>query len=219
MVITLRLYRGYLFYKYIPDQGSRMKRAPKNTHQHGKLTSAQLSARSWPDFEKLFAANGGVWGGCWCMFFHKPSEFNAAAYSKNKEAKHALVNKGEAHGTMVYCRGEPVGWCQFGPREELPRIDGKRNYIPSSDDLWRVTCLFIAPRHRKLGVAGYAVKESVKAMQKLKVKLIEAYPVEGERGASLLWMGTPHLFEDAGFKRVGPLGKSSWVYSLDLYRR
>jgi len=150
------------------------------------------------------------------MFYHKPGDFNAGAYSENKRAKHDLVKQGKAHGIIAYCGGEPVGWCQFGPREELPRTDKKRNYVPTADDLWRVTCLFIAPRHRKSGLASFAVKEAVRAMEKLKVKVVEAYPLAGERSARDLWMGTPHLFEGVGFKRVGPLGKSSWIYALEL---
>jgi hypothetical protein len=186
------------------------------THEHGRLHTAQLSARTWPDFEKLFASNGGVWGGCWCMFFHRPGEFDPKAYSKNKQAKRRLVSEGKAHGTIVYCGGDPVGWCQFGPREELPRIDRKRGYTPTSDDPWRITCLFVAPRHRKSGMAKVAVHESIGAMKKMKVKTVEAYPVEGGRSASLLWMGTPHLFEEEGFVRIAPFGKGSWIYSLDL---
>ena len=187
-------------------------------HEHGKLSSAQLSAKTWPDFERLFASNGGVWGGCWCMFFHKLGDFDARAYDENRDAKRALTMKGKAHGTIIYCAKEPVGWCQFGPKEELPRIDRKRGYAPTAPEPWRITCLFVARHHRKSGVAKFGVQESVRAMKKLKAKVIEAYPVEGERSATLLWMGTPHLFEGAGFTRVGPLGKGSWIYSLALSR-
>lgn len=194
-------------------------RHSESGHKHGPLTTAQLSEETWPDFERLFASNGGVWGGCWCMFFHKPGNFEAKAYSANKEAKHALTKHRKAHGTIVYCGGDPAGWCQFGPREELPRIDRKRGYKPTSTDPWRITCLFIAPGHRRSGLAKLAVRDSVSAMKKMKVRNIEAYPVEGEGSATLLWMGTPHLFEGAGFTRVGPLGKSSWIYSLRISRR
>ena len=150
------------------------------------------------------------------MFYHRPGKFDSKAYDQNRDAKHALTVEGEAHGTIVYCGADPVGWCQFGPKEELPRIDRKRGYVPTFDDPWRITCLFVAPGHRRSGVAKCAVKESVRAMRKSKAKVIEAYPVKGERPASHLWMGTPHLFEDEGFSMVGPLGKASWVYSLKL---
>ena len=185
-------------------------------HVHGEVTFSQLSAKTWPDFERLFAENGGVWGGCWCMFFHSPGAFDAKAYGANRDAKHSLVREGRAHGTMVYCAGEPVGWCQFGPMEELGRIDRKKGYLPTAKNPWRITCLFIAPGHRRSGLAKLAVVESVKAMKRLKVKAIEAYPVEGEASATFLWAGTPGLFEGAGFSRVRPLGKKSWIYSLAI---
>lgn len=188
-------------------------RHAETTHKHGRLSSAQLSAKTWPDFEKLFAANGGVWGGCWCMFFHRPGRFDSRAYEKNRAAKRALVAEGRAHGTIVYCGGDPVGWCQFGPKDELGRIDRKRGYSPTAENPWRITCLFIAPGHRRSGFARLAVADSVKAMTKLRARIIEAYPVEGESSATFLWAGTPHLFEGAGFSRVGPLGRKSWIYS------
>jgi GNAT superfamily N-acetyltransferase len=188
-------------------------------HTHGRVTSSQLSTKTWPDFEKLFASNGGVWGGCWCMFFHSPGGFEAKAYEANRGAKRALVEEGKAHGTIVYCGGEPVGWCQFGPREELGRIDRKRGYAPTADYPWRITCLFIAPGHRRSGLAEFAVGESVKAMKKLKARVIEAYPVEGQSSATFLWAGTTSLFERAGFSRMGPLGKKSWIYSLAFSKR
>jgi hypothetical protein len=189
-----------------------------SAHEHGRPSAKQLSKNSWPDFERLFAANGGVWGGCWCMFFHQPGSFNSNAYDKNKDAKHALVMRGRAHGTIVYCGKDPVGWCQFGPKEELARIDKKRGYAPTADDPWRITCLFISPGHRKSGFAKLSVTESVTAMDKLGAKTIEAYPVEGS-SATFLWSGTPHLFEGAGFSRVRQLGKKSWIYSRALPRR
>jgi len=150
------------------------------------------------------------------MFFHSLGGFDAKAYEANRDAKHALVQQGRAHGTLVYCGGEPVGWCQFGPREELGRIDRKRGYAPTAANPWRITCFFVAPGHRRSGLAKLAVLESVKAMKRLKVKTIEAYPVEGGSGATFLWAGTPRLFEGAGFSRTGPLGRKSWIYSLNV---
>jgi hypothetical protein len=30
-----------------------------------------LSPDTWDDFARLVEANNGVWGGCWCMGFHR----------------------------------------------------------------------------------------------------------------------------------------------------
>jgi len=185
-------------------------------HVHSELSSRQLTEKSWPDFEKLFAANGGVWGGCWCTFYQVQGGFDPKAYAENREAKRRLTSEGRAHGTIIFCGGDPVGWCQYGPKEELPRIDRKRGYRQTSPNAWRITCLFIAPGHRRSGLGTFAVKESVRAMRKAGVRAVEAYPVEGERSATLLWSGTPKLFEEAGFSRSGPLGKGSWIYALQL---
>ena len=150
------------------------------------------------------------------MFYHKAGKFDSKAYEENREAKRLLTSEGRAHGILVFCGMDPVGWCQFGPKEELGRIDRKKGYAPALPDAWRVTCLFIAPGHRRSGLATYAVRESIKAMKKAGVKAVEAYPVEGERSATLLWSGTPKLFEDVGFSRRGALGKRSWIYALRL---
>jgi GNAT superfamily N-acetyltransferase len=150
------------------------------------------------------------------MFYHKIGKFDSKAFAENREAKRKLTVEGRTHGTIVFCGSDPVGWCQYGPKEELPRIDKKRGYRTTSLDTWRITCLFIAPGHRRSGLATYAVKESVRAIKKERVRAVEAYPVEGERSATLLWSGTPKLFEEAGFSRVGPLGKGSWIYTLQL---
>ena len=59
-----------------------------------------------------------------------------------------------------------------------------------------------------------AIEESVAAMRALGARTVEAYPVEGKLSATFLWSGTPRQFEDAGFTRVSPLGKNTFVYSL-----
>jgi hypothetical protein len=153
------------------------------------------------------------------MFFHESGSFDSRAYARNKEAKRKLTVGGKAHGTIVYCGGEPVGWCQYGPKDELPRIDRKKGYTPTSQNPWRITCLFIAPGHRKIGLSRFAVHESLVAMKKLKAEVVEAYPVDSAKSATFLWMGTSRLFEGEGFTRVAPLGKASWVYSLRLRKR
>ena len=130
-----------------------------------------------------------------------------------------FVKKGMAHGTIVLCGKDPVGWCQFGPKEELPRLDTRKSYVPTAKGAWRITCFFISKGHRKQGFAEYALTESISAMKKLGVRSIEGYPVEGQRSATLLWSGTPALFEKVGFARVGSLGKNSWIYSLDRVQK
>ncbi len=82
----------------------------------------------------------------------------------NRKEKKSLVKEGRSHGILVYAGDQAVGWCQYGPKEELPRIDSGRNYtkLGLSDDqgrkLWRLTCFFVDRDFRKKGVARSALR-------------------------------------------------------------
>src|SRR5712691_664242 len=117
---------------------------------------------------------------------------------QNREEKELLVRAGKSHGVLVYDDDteQPVGWCQFGPREELPRIERKRGYKDTGEDsLWRVTCFFIDKDHRKRGVAREALRATLEVMERRGAKTVEAYPLETTRerySSSFLWAGTKH---------------------------
>ncbi len=180
-------------------------------------TAKELATSTWPDFEALFSKHNGVWGGCWCMFYHTQGKFAGSPGAKNKKAKKALVKKGRSHGIIVYSNGSPIGWCQYGLKPELPRLDASRTYLSLGLDtdgrkLWRVTCFFVDRDYRRLGVAGFALDAALSAIKKRGGGLVEAYPsTKLTVGASMMWSGTVRMFEDAGFKMASQLGKSHVV--------
>jgi hypothetical protein len=92
------------------------------------LVTRALTADTWPDFARLVEAHGGVWGGCWCMAFHPPRGNPPYTADDNRLAKEQRVRAGTAHAALVYDGDDCVGWCQFGPPEELPRIKHRRAY-------------------------------------------------------------------------------------------
>ncbi len=131
---------------------------------------------------------------------------------RNRREKRELVNKGHSHGILVYAKGEPVGWCQYGPREELPRIDNSPRYRKLAledgrDKLWRITCFVVDKKYRRRGVASVALRAALEAIRSKGGGLIEAYPVsKTDQGSNYLYPGKVTMFEKAGFKLVGPLG-------------
>lgn len=186
----------------------------------GKITymAKELSPTTWPDFDRLFTKHNGVWGGCWCMFYHVPGKFATTGHGpQNKRAKKALVKKGRSHGTIVYSNSTPVGWCQYGPKPELPRLDASRTYQSLELDtegkkLWRVTCFFVDRDYRRKGVAGYALEAALSAIKKRGGGTVEAYPsTKPRQGTSMMWSGTVSMFENAGFGVASQLGKSHVV--------
>ena len=131
-------------------------------------TTRELSKKTWPDFVKLFSPPSG-WQHCWCVHFHRPrslpkSEWLATRAERgvrNRREQKKLIDKGCSHGILVYAGREPVGWCQYGRREELTRIDNNGNYRglvveDESQKLWRITCFVVEKKHRRRGVAGAA---------------------------------------------------------------
>jgi GNAT superfamily N-acetyltransferase len=187
-----------------------------------KYSTRELSKQTWPDFERLFLRQGFVGDGwwCWCTFHHISSyslpqnrqpPTRAERAVRNRRQKGELVEKGCAHGILVYSNGEPIGWCQYGLREELPRLDHTQNYRrlaleDSKDPLWRITCFVVDKHHRQSGVASFALKAALEAIRKKGGGLIEAYPViRTDQGSNYMYCGTVGMFERAGFKTIAPL--------------
>lgn len=186
------------------------------------MSAEELSQATWKDFEKLFRRHGGVWGGCWCMYYHTTRGWSKLTPRQNKADKQKLVLNGKAHGVLVYDDGDPIGWCQYGPRYELPKIDHMKSYISKDGDLWRITCFFIDRRYRGRGVSRFLLDSAVRFMKKRGVRTVEAYPIDPSRGhysASLLWWGTLGLFRGAGFKIAGSLGKTPWGKHHPIVRK
>lgn len=180
------------------------------------LIAKPLTVATWPDFERLVETHNGVWGGCWCMAFHPARDESRRNPAANKADKLALVKQGDAHASLVYDNADCVGWCQFGPTTELPRIKHRRAYEAAATHVpdWRITCFFVARTHRKGGVADTALAGAVTEIERLGGGIVESYPedVEGRKvSGSFLYNATVQLFERHGFERNRRLGKNHWV--------
>jgi GNAT superfamily N-acetyltransferase len=177
----------------------------------------ELSPQTLPDFERLARKQGS----CWCMHYQRPGPVvhggpAARLRTINRRDKAKLVREGRSHAILVYDGESPIGWCQYGPREELPRIDAGRFYRkvgpPSGGrTLWRITCFFVDRAYRGKGVAKFALKAALESIRKQGGGIVEAYPVVSKKMAAVpewRWFGTPSMFRREGFRIVAPLGTS-----------
>lgn len=185
-----------------------------------RYVTKELSPVAWPDFEDLFSRGNG-WDFCWCMHHHRcrplpPTEkLRRAGRSRaNYPDKKKLVAEGRSHGILVYFDGEPVGWCQYGPREELPRIDDDPNYrgLAPNDDgwLWRIPCFVVDKRFRCQGIGSVALKAALASINAQGGGLVEGYPVadwEGVSFGNVSTHGTVSMFQKQGFKIIAPFGR------------
>jgi GNAT superfamily N-acetyltransferase len=202
----------------------------------------ELSEKTWPDFERLFARGNG-WDHCWCMAFQRAPHASRKAFRtrsevgvRNHQDKKELVDQGRAHGILVYANGEPVGWCQYGPSDELvARIGTTPVPVPPEDTrrVWRVTCFVVDKKHRRKGVASVALRAALESIQRKGGGLVEAYPivqwshgrnasqgvvyVQGVGPVAPAWgsfgnvstSGIVSMFENEGFEAVAVCGSAS----------
>ncbi|MGB4595254.1 MAG: GNAT family N-acetyltransferase [Anaerolineaceae bacterium] len=173
-------------------------------------TIKPLSSETWPAFEQLAAKHNGVWGGCWCTWFHG----NTGRLSKeesNHDYKGRLTKTGQAHAALVFEGDQAIAWCQFGSPTELPRVHSKKLY--QSLDLqppdYRITCFFVDTDYRKQGVATIAIQGALDMIASLGGGLVEAFPWNLEKkktSSSMLFVGTLAMFTKLGFETIAPLG-------------
>lgn len=178
-----------------------------------------LDGATWPDFARLVEKHNGVWGGCWCMGFHEEGVGRDRPPAVSRAAKEERVREGRAHAALVFDGADCVGWCQFGPTAELPRIKHKRAYADGAASLpdWRITCFFVDRDHRHRGVASAALGGALAEIARLGGGTVESYPdaVTGRTvSSSFLHNATAEMFEQHGFERRRPLGKNTWVVSV-----
>lgn len=147
-----------------------------STPSAASYETRELSAATWPDFERLFSRGNG-WDHCWCVASQRTDRarlrIRAEAGILNHRYKHELLEQGQAHGILVYSELEPVGWCQYGPRSELP-------VSPDSDAVemgWRVTCFVVDRRYRRRGVAGLALRAALDSIRRRGGGVVEASPI------------------------------------------
>jgi GNAT superfamily N-acetyltransferase len=180
-----------------------------------------LDADTWPDFARLVEANNGVWGGCWCMWYHGETKDGDAGPESKRQAKECLVRAGRAHASLVFDGADCVGWCQFGSPQELPRIHNSRAYLANSPGLpdWRITCFFSGKGYRGKGVAEAALQGAIAQIGQLGGGRIEGYPEDtaGRKASpAFLFNGALSTFERLGFERSRLIGKHKWVVTLTI---
>jgi GNAT superfamily N-acetyltransferase len=189
---------------------------PVTEHAAATLTVRPLTLETWDAFADLAERHNGVWGGCWCTWFHTFHAEKEFSYDANRALKERLVREGRAHAALVFDGDVAVGWCQFGSPDELKNIKHRKEYEAALDSLpdYRLTCFFVDKRYRRRGVSALALQGALDLIAKAGGGVVEAYPQDtgGKKiTASFLYSVTRSLFEQAGFSYVRPKGKNHTV--------
>lgn len=185
-----------------------------------EYTVKALDPTTWGAFAALVEKHNGVWGGCWCTWFHRGVGTAFSTDPRGAEASRAwkerLVREGRAHAALVFDGDAAVAWCEYGSPEELPHIYYRKEYEAGLDQVptYRLTCLFVDRDHRRKGVASIAVVGALHLIAQAGGGLVETYPrdTQGRKtSSSYLFNGTRSMFERAGFSYERPVGTKHCV--------
>ncbi|MGH3301597.1 MAG: hypothetical protein ACRDOK_07930 [Streptosporangiaceae bacterium] len=201
-----------------------------------EYTVKPLGPDTWDAFAALAERHNGVWGGCWCTWFHNESSlricegpdgrhqalFHRTCAAKgqtvegNRTLKERLVNEGRAHAALVFDGEVAVAWCEYGSPDELPNIYHRKEYEAGLDRLpdYRLTCFFVDKDYRRKGEAAVALRGALDLIAQAGGGVVEAYPqdTQGKKtSASFLYNATRSMFEQAGFGYDRPKGIKNCV--------
>ncbi len=172
---------------------------------------------------------------CWCQWWRMTAaEYGGAANSGGRSsseahrmALHDQCRVEPAPGVIAYLGENPVGWCGFGPRSSMRRLERSRT-IPKVDDLpvWSVVCFSVRVGYRRRGVAKALLAAAIDYARAHGATCLEAYPTDPSgtrRDATFSYTGFTGMFEAAGFRRVIETASHAdrlprWLMRLDLER-
>lgn len=184
-----------------------------------------LSAETWPAFAELAGRHNGVFGGCWCTWFHCHPDPPERAELGNREFKHSLVVRDRAHAALVFEGDEAIAWAEYGPVEELPNIHHRKQWEQETTQVpdYRITCLFVDRRFRRRGMAGVAVQGALALIAEAGGGLVEAYPhdlpAQKKISSSFLYNATRTMYERLGFAYRRAKGAGNCVMTTVVVAR
>lgn len=174
-----------------------------------------LSTDTWEAFAGLVERHNGIFGGCWCTFFHDCTE-RGPGYDGSRAFKKQQVDAGRAHAALVMVGDEAIAWAEYGNPDELPNIHHRKQYLAEADLIpdYRITCIFVDKRFRRQGMAKVALNAALDQIAVLGGGVVEGYPHEiGEKrmNNSFVYNGTRAMYEEAGFEFIRAKGMKNTV--------
>ncbi|GAA4401855.1 GNAT family N-acetyltransferase [Fodinibacter luteus] len=144
---------------------------------------------------------------CWCLSHRlQAKDIEQLGHGSREQAMRALCEREHPPGVVTYLDGVPVGWCNIGPRAQIPRLARSKLIRPVDDvPVWSIVCVVVRGGHRRKGVTGHLLEGAVAYAAANSAPAVEAYPVDppGRMDTTMAFVGTRSMFERSGFEVVG----------------
>lgn len=101
-----------------------------------------LTPPTWPAFAALAERHNGVFGGCWCVWFHCHPDPPERQEMGNRAFKQRMIEEGRAHAALVFDGDEAIAWAEYGTVDELPNIRHRKEWEQTVEQVpdFRITC-------------------------------------------------------------------------------
>ncbi len=144
---------------------------------------------------------------CRCLSHRvRAGEIEQLGGGSRERAMRNLCERDHPPGMVTYRDGEPVGWCNIGPRSEITRLSASHLIRPIDDlPVWSIVCLIVRAGHRRQGVTAHLIESAVAYAHFHGAPAVEAHPVDppGRMDLTMAFVGTKSMFEPAGFRVAG----------------
>jgi GNAT superfamily N-acetyltransferase len=165
----------------------------------GSVECFPLTPDRFPDIEEVFGERGTA-RRCFCMHWRRPD--GGFQDTRDNRARFSdITEQGPPPGLVGYLDGRPVGWVQVGPIDDFPTILRSRLFKPVDDTpTWSINCFVVKVGHRRRGIGLGLLTAAVDYAKQCGARVIEAYPVDGDRSSSVdYFTGTMGMFDSHGF--------------------
>ncbi|MFW5471113.1 GNAT family N-acetyltransferase [Knoellia sp. CPCC 206435] len=147
---------------------------------------------------------------CWCLSHRlttaEITELGGDGPHQRELAMRALCEREHPPGVVTYLDGTPVGWCNIGPRSEIPRLHRSKLIRPTDDlPVWSIVCIVVRSGYRRRGVTRHLIDGAVNHAAAHGAPAVESHPVDppGRMDLTMAFVGTRAMFERSGFEVVG----------------
>ncbi|HYN65494.1 MAG TPA: GNAT family N-acetyltransferase [Ornithinibacter sp.] len=189
--------------------GTKQTAAASSADGSGSWETHPVTPDRFDDFADVVNPNRRA-ESCWCLSHRlrqqEIRELGGDGPDSRERAMRALCEREHPPGVVTYLDGVAVGWCNIGPRSDIPRLVRSTLILPTDDlPVWSIVCIVVRGGHRRKGVVGRLLEGAVAYAEANGAPAVEAHPVDppGRMDTTMAFVGTRSMFEKAGFEVVG----------------
>lgn len=176
-----------------------------------------LTPETYPAWLALAEKHNGVWGGCYCSYFHGDTPQTVKSEHDGPNYQRRLIDEDVAHAALLFDGDQAIAWCKYGSPTDLPNIYHRKQFDAGETHQapWRITCFFVDRDYRRKGVTLQVLRGALDLIAQAGGGEVVSFPNIVEPGkrtsSSFLHNVTPNIFEKAGFTFERRIGKNKTV--------